>query len=122
MPAWVARPRAMSCGTRRFTVSTGTAKPIPAQAPLGLKIAAVTPLSRPPGAGEGAAEFPRVEPRFGLDDVADASAARRPELAAERRHDAGGQRVVEPERVADGEHALTAQERAGRPRRKLHEP
>ena len=35
IPAWIGFPRAMSCGTSRLTVSTGTAKPMPALAPLG---------------------------------------------------------------------------------------
>jgi len=58
MPAWMARPRAMSCGTSRVTVSTGTAKPMPADAPLGLKIAVLTPMSRPPESSSGPPEFP----------------------------------------------------------------
>src|SRR5438034_71592 len=44
--------------TSRVTVSTGTAKPIPADAPLGLKIAVLTPMSRPPESSSGPPEFP----------------------------------------------------------------
>src|SRR5437867_6649890 len=36
MPGTTGRRRAIRCGTSRFTTSTGMAKPIPADAPLGL--------------------------------------------------------------------------------------
>jgi hypothetical protein len=51
-------PRAMSCGTTRFTVSIGTAKPTPDDAPDGLKIAVFTPISRPALSSYGPPELP----------------------------------------------------------------
>ncbi len=52
------RPCAMSCGTTSFTVSTGTANPMPALAPEGLAICVFTPMSRPALSRSGPPEFP----------------------------------------------------------------
>ena len=51
-------PAAINCGTTRFTVSTGTAKPTPADAPDGLKISVLTPMRRPALSSRGPPEFP----------------------------------------------------------------
>ena len=47
------------------------------------------------------ARVARVERGVGLDHVVDPEPARRGEAALERRHHAGGERLLEPERVAD---------------------
>src|SRR6185437_2520912 len=54
----VARPCAMSCGTMRFTRSTGIAKPTPLEAPTGDLIALVTPMRRPALSRSGPPELP----------------------------------------------------------------
>lgn len=51
-------PLRISCGTTRLTVSTGTAKPMPALVPLGLYIAVLMPISRPAESSKGPPEFP----------------------------------------------------------------
>ena len=51
-------PCAMSSGTTSFTVSTGTAKPIPALAPDGLAICVFTPMRRPALSSSGPPELP----------------------------------------------------------------
>jgi hypothetical protein len=77
MPAVAILPFAMSCGTRRLTVSTGTAKPMPEKAPLGLKIAVLTPTSRPEESSRGPPELPGIDGGVGLNHVTDAPAVRR---------------------------------------------
>ena len=52
------RPFLINSGTMRLTVSTGTAKPIPAKAPLGLTICVFTPINRPALSSNGPPEFP----------------------------------------------------------------
>ena len=51
-------PCAMSSGTTSFTVSTGTAKPMPALAPDGLAICVFTPMRRPALSRSGPPELP----------------------------------------------------------------
>ena len=51
-------PPLMSWGTTRLTVSTGTAKPTPALAPLGLKMAVLMPMSLPAESRSGPPELP----------------------------------------------------------------
>ena len=115
MPSWagemprrgrMTRPCAMSCGTTSFTVSTGTAKPMPALAPEGLAICVFTPMSRPALSRSGPPELPGliaasvwmtfwiVRPVIALD------------RAPERAHDARRERLVEAERVSDREDLL----------------
>jgi len=55
---WTTFPLATSCGTIRFTVSTGTAKPMPEYEPVGLAIAVLTPMSRPALSSSGPPELP----------------------------------------------------------------
>ena len=57
-PAHLTRPNSMSWGTSRWTVATGTAKPTPALEPLVLKMAVVTPMSRPWESSSGPPELP----------------------------------------------------------------
>jgi hypothetical protein len=70
-------------------VSTGIANPTPAYPPDGL------------------------DGGIGLDHVADGHAAGRLNLASEGGDDAGGQRLVETERIADREHRLADLEVSG---------
>ena len=51
-------PSRMRRGTTRLTSSTGIAKPMPALAPLGLKIAVFTPIRRPAESNKGPPELP----------------------------------------------------------------
>ena len=47
-----------SSATTQLTLSTGMAKPIPAKAPEGLTIAALTPINRPELSNSGPPELP----------------------------------------------------------------
>jgi hypothetical protein len=52
------RPSRMSRGTMRLTSSIGIAKPMPALAPDGLKMAVLTPITRPAESSSGPPELP----------------------------------------------------------------
>src|SRR5439155_2922417 len=53
-----------------------------------------------------------IDSRVGLNRVRDREVVRRGHFAMERAHDAGGDRLLEPERTADRDHALADLERA----------
>ena len=57
-PARCTFPYLINCGTMRSTVSTGTAKPIPALWPVELTIWVFTPIIRPAESRSGPPEFP----------------------------------------------------------------
>ena len=97
---------AMICGTTRLISSTGMAKPMPAEVPDGLKMAVFMPISRPALSSSGPPELPGLIGGVGLDHVVDRPLRRRLDLAAQGADDAGGQRLVQAERVADGEGLL----------------
>lgn len=126
-------PWVMSCATTRFTVSTGTPKPTPAEAPLGETMAVDTAMRRPRESSSGppesafffifyffcgeseqsascqrsdAARTARVDGGVGLHHASDAAAGDASHVAADARHHARRQRLVQAEGVADGEHAL----------------
>ena len=92
------RPLRMSSGTTRFTTSTGIAKPMPAEAPEGEKIAVLTPMSRPAESSSGPPELPGLIGGVGLDHVGELAALARRQTPLQRADDAGGQRLVEAER------------------------
>ena len=52
------RPFSLSCGTTLWFVSTGTAKPIPADEPLGEKIAVFMPIRSRDESTSGPPELP----------------------------------------------------------------
>ena len=58
IPGLRTRPFLMRSGTTRFTTSTGTAKPMPALAPEGEKMAVLTPIRRPAESSSGPPELP----------------------------------------------------------------
>jgi hypothetical protein len=58
IPGVGTRPSRISSGTTRLTTSTGMAKPMPALAPEGEKIAVLTPISRPAESSRGPPELP----------------------------------------------------------------
>ncbi len=58
MPGMGARPSRISAGTMRLTVSTGMAKPTPADAPAGDRMAVLTPISLPALSTSGPPELP----------------------------------------------------------------
>ena len=60
-----------------------------------------------------AAGIARVERGVGLDHVVDQPAGTRAQRAAERRDDARGHRRLEAERIADGDHQLSAPQPLG---------
>ena len=100
----------MSWGTTRAIVSMGTAKPMPAEAPEGLRMEVFMPISRPLESSSGPPELPGLmaasvwmTPWMGMPDQT-------LDLATEAADDAGGERVVEAERAADGEHLLAHRE------------
>src|SRR6185436_2309003 len=66
---------------------------------------------------ERAAGVARVDRRVGLDDAVDLEAVRRLDRAAGRRHDAGRERALEPERVADRDRRIAHLDRARRAER-----
>ena len=68
-------------------------------------------MSCPAESRSGPPRVARVDGRVGLDHVADGDAADALHLAAERADDAGGQRVIEAEGVADGDRLLPDLER-----------
>ena len=103
----------MSSGTTRLTESIGMAKPIPALVPDGDRIAVLTPIARPAEFEQRPARIARIDGRVGLDHVGDLAPAAGRQPAFERADDAGGQRLVEPERVADREHPLADLEVVG---------
>ena len=74
------------------------ARPLPV---AGDSICELTPITLPGRIQQRAAGVAGVERRVGLDDVADREAVGRVDLALQRADDAGGQRPVEAERVAD---------------------
>src|SRR3989475_6138756 len=121
IPAWIARPRAMSCGTRRLIVSHGDGETDARRGTTRAEDRGVDADHSAARVEERPARAAGVDRGVGLDDVAEPAAIRRPELAPERAHDADGERVVEPERVADGEDALADEERARHARRERHE-
>ena len=75
----------MSSGTTRLTVSTGIAKPMPADAPEGEKIAVLTPISRPADVEQRPAGVAGIDRGVGLDHVRDraAVAGRKAPLSAQ---------------------------------------
>ena len=88
-PAWRCRPaprsRCRRCRRRSPPVA----------------ICELMPITRPVGVEQRAAGVAGVDRRVGLDDVVDREAAGGLDAALQRRDDAGGERAVEPERVAD---------------------
>ena len=80
----------------------GEADPDAAAAPS-VSICELTPITRPRASSSGPPALPRVERGVGLDHVVDREAARRGDAALQRGDDAGRQRALEPERVADRE-------------------
>ena len=86
-----------------MAVSIGTAKPMPTLPPLAaarldLRVDADHAAG---GVEQRAARVARVDRGVGLDDAVDLEAVGRLDRALGGRHDAGGQRALEPERVAD---------------------
>ena len=59
------------------------------------------------------ARVARIDRGVGLDHIVDGGARNGADLAPERADDTGGQRVVETERIADGNDLLTDPQRAG---------
>ena len=96
----------MSSGTTSFTVSTGTAKPIPALAPDGLAICVFTPMRRPALSSSGPPELPGLIAASVWMTFWILRLRQRLDRASERAHDAGRERLVEAERVPDREHLL----------------
>jgi hypothetical protein len=88
-------------------MSTGIAKPIPALAPEGEKIAVLTPIRRPAESRRGPPEFPGFYGSVGLNHVRDFTPRTSRQPTLERTDHARRQRLIKPERVADGEGPLT---------------
>jgi hypothetical protein len=85
----------------------GNANPTPANAPLGDAIAVFTPINDPLLSSNGPPELPGVDGGVRLDDARDGAAGGGAgNLATHAGDDAGGERVVQTERVADREHFL----------------
>jgi hypothetical protein len=101
------RPSRISRGTMRLTSSARDgAKPMPALAPLGLAICGVDADQPAGGVEQRAAGVAGVDGGVGLDHAADGAAVEGLDLAVQRADDAGGQRLVQAEGVADGVDAL----------------
>ena len=95
----------ISSGTMRFTTLVGIAKPMPALASEGEKIAVLTPMRRPAESRSGPPELPGLI----AASVWMTSASSRSSVSAgrlQRADDAGGEGLVEAERIADGEGPL----------------
>ena len=90
------------------------AKPMPALVPDGEMMAVLTPMTRPAESSSGPPELPGIDGGVGLDHVGDLAAGAGGQPAMQRADDAGGQRLVEAERVADREHQLSDLEVRGR--------
>ena len=113
------RGRSSSCGSTCLAVSIGTAKPMPTLPPAaaaGLDLR-VDPDHAAGGVEQRAARVAGVDRRVGLHDVVDREAVGRLDRALQRRDDAGRQRAVEPERVADGDRRVADLQRLGRAER-----
>ena len=108
-------PADSSCGITVFAVSIGTAKPIPTlpSEPLPVAICELIPIDAAARVEQRAARVARVERGVGLDHVVDPEPARRGQAALERRHHAGGERLLEPERVADRDRRVADLEARG---------
>ncbi len=76
MSGRVTLPNLMSWGTILFTVSTGTAKPTPLEAPDGLTMTVFMPMSSPAESRSGPPELPGIDRGVGLDHVPDREPAR----------------------------------------------
>ena len=110
------RPARSSCGITDLAVLTGTAKPIPTLPPD--RAAAGRDLGvdadhAPARVEQRSAGVAGVERRVGLDHVVDREAARRGQAPLQRRHDAGGQRALQAERVADRDRRIADLDRRG---------
>ena len=102
-----------------LAVSIGTAKPMPTLPPLWLppvSICELMPITRPVASMQRAAGVAGVDRRVGLDDVVDREAVGRLDRALERRDDAGGERALEAERVADRDRRIADLDGAARSR------
>ena len=80
-----------SCATTCWAIFGGTAKPMPAEAPEGEKIAVFTPITSPWRVEQRAARVAGVHRGVGLQEVVIGAGA---DLAAARRDDAGGRRAA----------------------------
>ena len=107
IPGVGTRPFLISSGTTRLTISAGIAKPMPALEPEGEMIAVLTPISRPGRIQQRPARIAGIDRGIGLDHVGDLAAAAGRQPALERADDAAGQRLIEPERIADRKRGLT---------------
>ena len=107
-------PKRMSSGTIFLIVSTGTAKPTPLEAPDGETIIVFMPMSSPLEFEQRPARIAGVDRGVGLDHVADGDVARAEDLPAQGADDALGDRVIEAERIADGDDLLADLEIFGR--------
>ncbi len=74
----------------RLTISTGMAKPMPADAPHPETIALFTPISRPALSSNGPPEFPGLMGGVGLDHALDLVGGIGRQPAAERADDSMG--------------------------------
>ena len=110
-PGSIGRPCSMSCGTSRRTVSTGMAKPIPADGAARAVDGAVDADQPAAELEQRTARITGVDRGVGLDHVVNrAGHAGELQLAPESADHADGQRVVEPEGVADRQHPLSDQQ------------
>ena len=108
------RPLRMICGTTRFTTSTGIAKPIP-RGPGRAVDGGVDADEAAAAVEQRAAGVAGVDGGVGLDRCFDRASRRRSgSCGRARRDDAGGERLVEAEGVADGEDFLPDLEVAAR--------
>ena len=110
---------ALELAEDRLAVSIGTAKPMPtlpvaAAAGLDLRVDADHAAG---GVDQRPAGVARVDRRVGLDDVLDREAVGRRDLPLQRGDDAGRQRAVQAERVADRDRRVADLDVLGRAQR-----
>ncbi len=101
------RPVRTNSGTIRLTVSTGTAKPMPADEPDSEMIAVLTSIRRPAESSRGPPELPGLIAALAWITPAIPAAGAGRERSVQRADDPGGERMAEAEGIADREHRLT---------------
>ena len=104
-------PPVFAEATTTFTMLAGMAKPMPCEPPEREKIAVLMPTRRPAEIDQRTAGIARIDGGVGLDEelvVGDADLR-----ARQRRDDAVGHGLADPERIADGEHHVAHLQRIG---------
>ena len=99
----ITRPFLINSSTTRRTVFDGIARPMPALCPARPMMAVLMPISRPLEFEQRAARIAGVDRGIGLDHAAHESVILAAHAAIQAADDAGGQRAVEAERIAQRE-------------------